>query len=86
MLELGHTGVEMGGQGRRLELAEIETKKEEEGCSTERFLWPLLQTTVTRKHPATPWMASDELFQTPVIPSSSRDSNKFLSTTLSSFL
>ena len=51
-----------GGQVRRLEPAEIETKKEEEGCSTEQFLWPLLQTTVTKKHPVTPWMASDELF------------------------
>lgn len=60
MLEPGHMGMEMGGHVRRLEPAEIETKKEEEGCSTEGFLWPLLQTTVTREHPVTPWMASDE--------------------------
>lgn len=41
-------GVEMGGQVKSLEPADIETKKEEEGCSTEQFLWPLLQATVTR--------------------------------------
>ena len=60
MLELGHMGVEMGGQVKSLEPADIETNKEEEGCSTEQVLWPLLQATVTREHPVTPWMASDE--------------------------